>query len=168
MTEFMASILTFIVFAPIVILLCILFRKIYDKTIEFFRNDSANPMYKEMAGLILWFTMCSTVFWIIRKEMNISDETCVALLSIWFLTLVAGAVLTQVLPDGRFKQIFGYVLFAVAFLPALALCCRILGKDFRAWSRHIVRGAGVAMACSQKTQHKNPSKRKPTVNKENS
>lgn len=150
----MAYVLTFVFFAPTVILLCILLRKIYDKTIGLLRGSFANPLYKGILGLAGWSVMWGSVFWIAHRDFNISDEACIVLLSVWFLMLVAGVVLTQVLPDGRFKRIFNWIFFAVAFIPPLWLCVRILGKGGRGnthiW-RHIsrgIRGAGAAGAAA--------------------
>ena len=114
--KFMACILTFIVFAPIVILLCVLFLKI-----------CINPVYRRIASLILWFIMTSALLLLAHKEkdINISDETCVVLLSIWFFMLVAGVILTQVLHDGIFKRICGWIFIAVVVIPPLWLCFKL-------------------------------------------
>ena len=112
----MACILTFIVFAPIVIRLCVLFRKI-----------CINPVCQWIASLILWFIMTSALLLFAHKDINISDETCVALLSIWFFMLVTGAVLTQVLHDGIFKRICAWIFLAVVFIPPLWICFRLPG-----------------------------------------
>ena len=145
----------------------IVFRKTCNKTIEFLQDDSVKRIYRDAVSLVLWFALNGWLFWLVHRELNVSDEACIAILLIWFLLFVTGCFLMKILPDGNFRRTFGFIFFVVTFLPAFAACCRLLGKDFRAWGRHIMRGVGAVIAISKKTKKKVPLKRKSIVDKRN-
>ena len=125
------------------------------------------------AGIVLWITMFGTVGWLMRDAhlLEMSDEQLLVLLAIWVLTTVIFAALTKFLPDNIFKRICGWIFLAVAFVPPLWLCFRILGKGGRGnnciW-RHVsrgIRGAGAAGAAAASAKKNGKSRRSKKTNR---